>query len=483
MPSALAILATTWLIYAYARIWTSRLASFRAAAAFATFGQVLQLGRFGESEAVFTLFVAASMLVWHGGYLRAWPPALAWSLGYSLAAFGALTKGLQAPIYFAAACSVYLLWRRDWQWLFGFGHATGLACFVLIVGSWLIPFSAACPNVVDDIWTGLAQDRFVLAGLTSHLLSFPLETLGCLLPWSVLLLLLAKKDVRNAILLNRPQVRFLLVALAVTYPSLWIAAGARGRYYMPLYPMAAILVGLVIEHCASGAASVADRLAWRRYLQAIAAIVVIGGLSLAVSALLPWKALEVVRLPLALLPPWALVVAVTVGAHLLQCSRSNDAPRPQLAVCAVACFLGFAYVGPVLNVRVRSGNDISQTVVDVRRQLPDPSHLVSFDRIYHRFTYEYGLPIGQIPWPISAGDLPPEVTYFCFDRRPDDTQQARTAGDGRYSWLTPGELPFAWEKIAEIPCDPVRRPAAHRSIIIGRVRRTTELADKGTAPK
>ena len=47
LPSVTAMLATTLLIYAYARSWMSRLGSFSSAAMFATFGQVLGIGRFG----------------------------------------------------------------------------------------------------------------------------------------------------------------------------------------------------------------------------------------------------------------------------------------------------------------------------------------------------------------------------------------------------------------------------------------------------
>ena len=72
---------------------------------------------------------------------------------------------------------------------------------------------------------------------------------------------------------DRPQVKFLLVALAVTYPSVWLAAGARGRYFMPLYPCLAVLMGLVVEHCTALGASCADCRVWRRYARGLAVIV------------------------------------------------------------------------------------------------------------------------------------------------------------------------------------------------------------------
>ena len=72
LPSILAVGATCLILYAYARLLISRFAGTAAAFVYASFGQVLQIGRMGESEALFTLFLSASLLLWHLGYLRAW---------------------------------------------------------------------------------------------------------------------------------------------------------------------------------------------------------------------------------------------------------------------------------------------------------------------------------------------------------------------------------------------------------------------------
>ena len=61
-----------------------RFAAFVAALAYASMGQVLQIGRMGESEALFTLLVSASLLLWHLGYMRGWPPLATWSIGFAL---------------------------------------------------------------------------------------------------------------------------------------------------------------------------------------------------------------------------------------------------------------------------------------------------------------------------------------------------------------------------------------------------------------
>ncbi len=224
LPSAVATLALVALIYLYARRWIGRMGSLAAAAIYATFGQVMQIGRTGESEALFALFAGGALLVWHGAYLAGRPRALGWCLGYSFAALGALVKGPQAPVYFISACGVYLVLRRDWRWLVCREHLLGIASFAAIIGVWLVPFAVADWSTVDEIWAGLASDRFTLQGLPGHVFNYPLETLGCLLPWSPLLLPLLSPVTRKALFAARPQMAFLLVALAVTYPSVWLAA-------------------------------------------------------------------------------------------------------------------------------------------------------------------------------------------------------------------------------------------------------------------
>ncbi len=466
LPSAFAILILTWLIYAYARAWMSRLASFSSAAAFITMGQVLPLGRSGESEAVFTLFTAASLLVWHWGYLRAWPTMLTWSLGYTLAALGALTKGPQAPVYFVAGCSAFLLVRRDWRWLFCRGHLAGLACFALTVGAWLVPFALASGwRAVDDIWTALAEERFRFDGLWRHVATYPLNTFACLIPWSPLLLLILKGSVRKSLLANRPQVQFLLATLLVTYPTVWFAAGAVGRYYMPLYPCLAVLIGLVIESCTLGCANAFDRIAWRRYLRVLAVVILAAGVAVVVISHVPSKQFEDARQPLAFQVVWMAAAAVAAGL-LGWASLSERGPRPQIAVFTLAGFVGLAYAGAMVNSRVQGGNDLAPAIVRLRQQLPDRAQIVSLDRVYHRFAYEFGAPIRQIAWPAAAAELPGAMSYFCFDDRPNDLVQLRAIS----------MLPFEWDVVAKINCDPVRRDKPWRTVIVGRIRRAEMLA-------
>jgi 4-amino-4-deoxy-L-arabinose transferase-like glycosyltransferase len=479
LPSALATLAITLLIYGYARCWMSRLGSLASAAIYATGGQVLQLGRLGESEALFTLFTGGALLAWHAGYLSGRSRAATWAGAYSLAALAALVKGPQAPVYFVGACCVYLLLRRDWRWLCCAGHALGLLAFAAIVGAWLVPFAAADWTALDDVWAGLAGDRFTADHLAKHLATYPFETFGCLLPWSPLLTAFLLPGVRRSIWTNRGEMKFLLVALAVSYPTVWLAAGARGRYYMPLYPCLAVLMGLVVEHCAAQGAALVDRLFWRRYLRVLSLVVLGAAAAIIAGTLWPQGPLGQAAQPPRFLLAWV-PLALVAAALAAWASLGEGRFRPQVAILALAGFLAFASVGPLTNVRLRAANDLNPDVARLHAQLAD-GQLVSLGRIYHRFAYAYGTPIRQFPWPRSPDELPPDVTYFCFDRRPGDTPESRATSNGRLEGTTSGTLPFEWDEVARIESDPVERAVHNRTVIIGRVRRHERLARQGAS--
>ena len=139
-PSALAVLLCVVVIYGYGRTFLGRWGALAAAAAFATMGHVLQLGRLGEDEAFYILLVAGSLLAWRWADAVGRAPLWAWSIGYVLAALGMLTKGPQAPIYFAAGVGAFLMLSGRRRELLGWPHAVGLALFLAVWGAWQIPF-------------------------------------------------------------------------------------------------------------------------------------------------------------------------------------------------------------------------------------------------------------------------------------------------------------------------------------------------------
>lgn len=516
LPSVLAVLAMTALIYAYARRFLSPLGALGSAAAYASFGQVLQLGQLGESEALFTCLLGGALLVWHWGYSAHWPAAVTWCATYFLAGLAALDKGPQAPVYAAAVTVMFLLLGRDWKYLFSWAHLAGLVTFAVVVGAWQIPFALATDwEDVADIWSGLARDRFKFSGLIAHLVTYPLETAGCLLPWSILLLAYAFRPFRARVAGCRAELRFLATALVVTYPSVWLSAHARGRYFMPLYPLLAVAIGIVIDRWATAGPGSDDRRAWRWFLQGVGATALAGALLLGVATLYPHGILAEMQQPpvfmvlyLAASAACAFVLwhhrsepkvtgtlrvpspAPEQAHHAQSTVRASSLQPPASSLSRAAAFtrqlspasillllvalLGVTYDGVFLNMRLNKANDLAPVVAELRGQMPPGVRLVSFGPISHRFAYFYGRPIPEVDWPASEDDAPPVGSYFCFDKHQGDNPLKRANGRGRKWARTLGTLPFDWEEVAVIPCDPIRRSKTATTVVVGRVGSATK---------
>jgi 4-amino-4-deoxy-L-arabinose transferase-like glycosyltransferase len=487
LPSVLAVVLTSLLVYGYTRAFTTTLAAFVAALAYATFGQVLQIGRMGESEALFTLFVSASLLLWHLGYSRGWPPLAAWSIGFAFAAFGALVKGPQAPVYFVAISTVYLAIRRDWRYLFSWQPFAGALVFAAIVAAWQIPFYRATDwNAVVATWSGLAADRIRFGGLVEHLVTYPLETFACLLPWSPLLVALVSRKTRALFADQQPLVTFLAVALLVAYPTVWIAAGARGRYFMPLYPLVAVLVGLIVDRCSRAAVGQYPRRAWHQFLLLWSVIIAVGGFAVCVLSLMAAEYGGELRAQQTLGLACAVLAMFAVAVFWFSYRRATQL-SPAFAVVTLAAFIGFAYASLKINADLARWNDPTRAIAELKSHLSPNSELVSFTPIEHRFAYYFAAPIAELPWPQAPADLPEGVEYFCFMRNPGDTAASRVAGRGRTWTTTNGTLPFAWEEVAAIPIERRIRSDDERNermVVLGRVIRPLQaLTSDATVPQ
>lgn len=480
LPSILAIVATSILLYAYARAFTTQLGAMAAALVYATLGQVLQIGRHGESEALFTFWLSASLLLWHYGFSREWPPLRVWMTGYGCMAMAALVKGPQAPAYFIAVtvCYAVLVCRRV-RFVFSFAHFAGIAFAATIIAAWQIPFWYVTDwNSVLATWTGLAADRFELSGLVKHLASYPLETFACLLPWSPLLIALAGGAFRRRLYQEYPILSFLLTAVVVTYPTVWFASAARGRYYMPLYPLLAVMIGIIIEGCVAAPAGGWGRLNWRNFLFGIGVAMGLGGCVVAVTSCLPLERFTPIAQPLWFAIAFA-VAGVGSAAFLLRCRTQISLRSAQRAVATIAAFAGLAYTGVVINVFAAGWNDPSEAVAIVKDRLPSETSLVSFGPVDFRFCYHFRDRIPELPWPSDPREVPENVEYFCVDAHPGDTPASRLSGRGRTWERTSGTLPFEWEEVDRICVERRLRGEEQPEVIIARIKRPNGVRTAG----
>jgi 4-amino-4-deoxy-L-arabinose transferase-like glycosyltransferase len=459
LPSLLATLLTTLLTYGYARTFLSRLGAFAAAAAFATFADVFQMGRQAETEAVFIFFLSASLLVWHWGMMRGWPDAVTYALGYGFMALGMLTKGMQAPTYFVASITLYMLLTGQWRRFVSTAHVLGALVGLALLLCWVIPYAGVMGwPAVHMVWGGdpaVQSNGHVLdwnpIDVASHLLQYPFEVVAGTLPWSLLLLAFLRRDFRRFIGDARRPALFLSICLAVAFPTCWIPPGGQPRFFAPLFPCMAVLIGLVVQRRAEADAWSAVRAGWRMYAWTLACLMVAAATAVLVAALF-WARHPILQ-PWAERPVVALVYAVvSIALALLVVGiRNGGASQTRVFVLAVACFMAMTFSGVVTDVRLRRSEQIGEAVQRLKDMLPPGQQLVSLGgHVDSLFAYYYGLPfIASQPWPTADQA---HLTYFCFtfpgNQRP--------------------HLPFAWEEIGAVSVDRNHHALPERVVVVGR---------------
>jgi 4-amino-4-deoxy-L-arabinose transferase-like glycosyltransferase len=479
LPGLVTTLLTVALVYWSARRTCSVAGAVVAAAAYASFLQVLELGRTGETEPVFTLFVAASLLLWHGMWVQhpgcseaagVLPPKVvaAWAVGGACAGLAMLTKGLQAPLYFFGSVWMYLLLTRQFRALLRPGHFVGLIAFAMVVGLWQAPFMARMGlengwliymrNVAhrfhDDRWS-----TYVI-----HFATYPAAVVcGCLAPWSVLLLAFGDAKLRATLGPRRDQAIFLATCILVCLPSVWLPPEARPRYFMPLFPCFAVLIGIAAELLWEQAIEQPRNL-WTNFVR-------IAAVTLAVCAVAcPLSSIFLPSSPFVMPLGQALVVALLLLglAEIVRRLSSSTSPLArQQSALALAAGLGVIYVGPLMTSQQQRSENLPAAVAALQTKLPAEARLVSFDPVHHVFLHYLGRTVERLPRPQSAAEVPSDVDYFCV----------------QVSGTNQPDLPFAWDEVASLAVDRNYHAVPKERVIVGR-RRHVSAADvvQGTQP-
>jgi 4-amino-4-deoxy-L-arabinose transferase-like glycosyltransferase len=461
LPTLMAVLLTTILIYAFGRSFLDRTGALGAALAFCTMGEVLQMGRLAETDLVFTCLLSSAVIVWLWGERRDWPMWLTWCSGSALAALAALAKGPQAPVYFFGTVVLYLAVRRDWRMLFSKWHLVGLAIFGAIVAAWQVPFTLRAGwDATRMIWTGDSAARFEhlrAVDVLKHLVVYPLELFGCTAPWSLLLIAFLSRRFRSGLREVKPQAIYLTIYFVLGFLPCWSSPGGMTRYCLPLYPALALLVGIVAQRISEVALSLrlsrAWANSWRLYAGTLVMIAaVITGIKLAppIDALRPWTQSVAACLTIVAVAVVSATIAVRAGVPADRRAVRNGA-------LALAGFVALAYAGIIVNALVYRSSNAPAAIAALKNKLPAGTQMASLNGVHHLFAYLYSDPIDLHPWP-SQDD--PRIDWFCFS----------ALGDCR------GPLPFRWEEVAVISMDRNQHDKPENVVVIGRRLSTAAVA-------
>jgi len=468
-PAMAAMLITALALYFYVRRFRTSYGAAAAALVYLSFGQMLQMGRIAESDSLYAAMTALALFGWHRGYIDGRAPWRVWTWGYGFAALAVLAKSPQAGVYFVAAVTVYLAWRRDWRFLFAPGHVIGGIVCALVIGAWAVPYQLSVGsdtlgnnlllNIVDRF---LDTDRFL-----RHLWEFPWQVVGALLPWSLLLVRYLDPRFRRELGSDRDAAVFCGMAVGVTFPTVWFSCTAMPRHYLTLYPCLAVLAGVVVDRslAAEPATSLARGWRWLAGFAATASLIVV--LALGITSLVDIPAARRFEQPVTFVVVFAsaAICAALVVLWSIRPGRSSPAryePRRFAGFAAVVSLLGLLYAGLGLNLIAGLSEDHATAMQRLKRQLPAEARLVSFGFVDAVFAFHYRDPIRLLPWSTSDGGLPAVGDYFAFDP---------VLSEGR-------EPDFPWQRVAVFACDRNRHDVPQRPVVIGR--RIAETAAGGT---
>ncbi|MEZ5990242.1 MAG: glycosyltransferase family 39 protein [Planctomycetota bacterium] len=459
LVQACVTLATALLVWWYAAAFLSQVGALAAGLCFATFGHVFDLGRRIETDGLFALLVVASLLVWHRLWTTGRSRALVWLAGGALAGLAALTKGIQAPVAFFGASFLWLLWAGRGGALPRLSTLCGPLAFVAVVAVWQVP----C--LLREGWEGFAATwwssgaeryatDFSLSSLLMHVLEFPVRVAGATMPWSPLLLGLALDRSWRRDPVHGPLLRFLACGCAAVFVPVWISIYGHQRYTMPMYPLLAVLCGVVVDRATrpeARALVVRGLTVWYRVLAVLLAAfaVVLLVITVAGDAFTHRNAR-------ALAQPWPLLVVLLACAGLvLRLVWRGDARRPLVPLVALAALLALTANGPVVNFQAATFVDVGPKIRAFRATLPADTKLVSFEPMHHKFVYWYERRIPILPKPATAADLPADVDLVAVH-----------LGRGQQP-----DLPFAWDEVARFSMDRREKGEPYEVVVVLRPRR------------
>ncbi len=242
LPVVLSILGHGLLIYFIVKRYCNPAVAAMTALAFMTNGRTLlfdsMLGLLEHTLAL--LLYAGFMAIFIFGEKKKY--LLLFIVSYFLTAIGFLIKGLPSVAHQGIALLVYFIFSKKFKLLFSWYHFVGIMIFLLTIGAYYIPYFSHNELGPDAIFSKIFNEsskRYIFRGVGDFiniLLDYPKDFIYHFLPWTLLLILLIRKNIFSVIRENKFVYYNILLFLANT-PIYWFAALKNPHYLYFLLPL------------------------------------------------------------------------------------------------------------------------------------------------------------------------------------------------------------------------------------------------------
>ena len=194
----------------------------------------------GELDLFYAFFVyLQAIIIFHYFHKKQWLKLFI--LSYLLVALGFMIKGLPSIAYQGLTLIAMAIYYRKWRWFFSWQHILGgligvaaMAIYFVIYDQYYGHGLLYFYNLIEEASQKSAAEGQLME-ILSHIAEFPLQYIVDQLPWSLLLLLLLKKENRNQ-LKEHPFLVFCLLFFVANIWLYWISPGGRNRYLYGFAP-------------------------------------------------------------------------------------------------------------------------------------------------------------------------------------------------------------------------------------------------------
>ncbi|MEE9610715.1 MAG: glycosyltransferase family 39 protein, partial [Desulfatiglandales bacterium] len=255
LPSILATFGVLLLIFFIGKdIGGEARIGFMAAVILLSNSFFLSLSRVARTDMLLTFFITLTLFFFIKGYRNQGKRSL-WYYGcYAIMGLGTLTKGPVALILPVGSIFFYLLVKKDLRHIMKAKLPTGIALYVLIIASWVIPAWKMGGREVYEVMFLLENVQKFFgtgerAGRVQPFYFFLTQFLNKFKPWWIFMPFafsrlkeLSKKDRTDCI--------FLITWFATMLVILSISRTKRPDHLLPLMPAASLIVAMVIDRFA-----------------------------------------------------------------------------------------------------------------------------------------------------------------------------------------------------------------------------------------
>lgn len=214
----------------------------------------LSLSRVARTDMLLAFFIALTLFLFIKGYRNQGKRSLWYHGCYVVMGLGTLTKGPVAFILPVGCVFFYLLLKKDLRHILKAKLPTGIALYVLIIASWVIPAWKIGGREVYEVMFLLENVQKFFgtgerAGKAQPFYFFLTQFLNKFKPWWIFMPF-AFSRLKELSQKDRTDVIFPIIWFAAMLIILSISSTKRPDHLLPLMPAASVIVALVIDRFA-----------------------------------------------------------------------------------------------------------------------------------------------------------------------------------------------------------------------------------------